>query len=373
MSIDNWPPNAATVGKAEDQDGKEEFPSAEIAAAVRDLEEIAPIEAVEAARPALDTAEAAEARMQIEREIKEIPEAMSTSLAMVDGGFGVRVWLKEALAEGVLPEQIDGVPIFAEVVSPATMDQARAAKAKLYEEFPHDKYPGIAAGIGGVGKGYAAVAVRLQRSVEKIIPSTIDGVPLELEVIGNVEPIFLTPETIQFALTIGAVTLPAIKGIYGLLTKFMSVKKGEGVVIKNDLFGERSVKELYENWNQEWLPKLKGMIQGEEELNRYREERKTEIRTLAARKVAALQKANMPQEGANSIDEFIEGKVLKSRLRLVLFKDSDEIGKFVNELPLSDNAKTRVSRTLILAFEEKSIGKDEKEIHGGSAAAPATA
>jgi len=377
MSSNEWPPNPATAASADDNGGKEAFPEAEMAESIRSFEDIAPIEAVETEYPSLDAGEAAKARVQAEREIKEIPEAMSTSLAMVDGGFGVRVWLKEPVAEGVLPAEIDGVPVFAEIATPATMDQARAAKVKLYEEFPHDKYPGIAAGLSGLGKDqatareYAAVAVRLQRSVDKIIPSQIDGVPIDLDVIGRVEPIFLTPETIQFVLTIGAVTLPAIKALYGMLTKFMSVKKGEGVIIKNDLFGDRSVKEIYENWENEWKPKLMGKLQGEGEMVKYRQDRKKEIVSLAERKVAALQKAGLPQEGPNSIDEFLEEKILKARVRLVLFESSDAISDFVNTLPLSDASKKRNIAKLVMAYEEKSIGKDEKDIRGGLETAPA--
>jgi len=69
----------------------------------------------------------------------------------------------------------------------ATLNEARAAKKKVIAEIT-SKIPNAATGISGnKEKGYS-VAVRLQTAVDPgTIPDSIDGVPIESEVIGIVE------------------------------------------------------------------------------------------------------------------------------------------------------------------------------------------
>jgi hypothetical protein len=71
-------------------------------------------------------------------------------------------------------------------VSPATLEQAAAAKKKLammLEDLPELSALGIAILDGGFG-----LKVNLTRGTDRPISTEIDGVPVIIEVIGEVAP-----------------------------------------------------------------------------------------------------------------------------------------------------------------------------------------
>jgi hypothetical protein len=71
-------------------------------------------------------------------------------------------------------------------MKPATLSQARAAKAKVAELMKgSDAVNGV--GIARQGAGYA-VKLNLVRPVKTdAVPSRVDGVPVKVEVVGQIE------------------------------------------------------------------------------------------------------------------------------------------------------------------------------------------
>jgi hypothetical protein len=71
-------------------------------------------------------------------------------------------------------------------VKPATLSQARAAKAKVVELMKcSDAVNGV--GIARQGAGYAVKLNLVRPANTDAVPSRVDGVPVKVEVVGHIE------------------------------------------------------------------------------------------------------------------------------------------------------------------------------------------
>jgi hypothetical protein len=71
-------------------------------------------------------------------------------------------------------------------MKPATLSQARAAKAKVVELMKgSDAVNGV--GIARQGAGYAVKLNLVRPAKTDAVPSRVDGVPVKVEVVGQIE------------------------------------------------------------------------------------------------------------------------------------------------------------------------------------------
>ena len=64
----------------------------------------------------LERARAAKERLS--EQLTGLPELRGIGIAILDGGFGVKVNLLRAVGEDVVPGEVDGVPVIVDVVGP---------------------------------------------------------------------------------------------------------------------------------------------------------------------------------------------------------------------------------------------------------------
>jgi hypothetical protein len=70
-------------------------------------------------------------------------------------------------------------------MKPATLSQARAAKAKVVELMKgSDAVNGV--GIARQGAGYAVKLNLVRPAKTDAVPSTVDGVPVKVEIVGEI-------------------------------------------------------------------------------------------------------------------------------------------------------------------------------------------
>lgn len=313
---DKWPPQD-TVPPADTDVSKS--PAELIAAIVHQAETIAPIEVAMYGKKEKDAVPEAELKEGVDLERDQAPV----------GGVGFE-WERDPVAR---KEELEGFG-YASGEAPDHVHKAMDARDKMLAMMQAGK--------------------PLGPHIEIVdgVP-TFEGVPLDIQITGEIRSQSLSPGELLVTM---AATVTAGRAMYDMLKGFVAINQGK-LVIKSDLLGNHTVEELMAGWSDFSLK-----FKSEEGAKEWRTEKQTTLRALVGRKAAALKRANMPQEGANSIDEFVTEKILKSRLRPSYFESSAEIAPFVNELPISDSAKGRLTGQLVAAFEEKTLGDDEKDI-----------